>query len=109
MKHVHTHRQTRHSHTYVCCHIHSFTKWLEGRKLGIFFIIAMYMLSKWTHLKCSINRNKYRYRCTNAFPHWNDDYLLSSVKSVCSKGSTRFINFKTCSLKKETEDESSNC
>ena len=31
-------------------------------------------------------RNKYRYRCTNAFPHWNDDYFLSSVKSVCSKG-----------------------
>ena len=46
MKHAHTHRQTRHTHMYVCWGIYSFTKWLEGRTLGIFFTIAMYMLSK---------------------------------------------------------------
>ena len=33
----------------------------------------------------------------------------ASVKSACSAGNRSFINFKTCSLKKETEGESSNC
>ena len=70
---------------YVCCHIYNFTKWLEGRKLGTFFYYSYVYAFKMNTFNMEY-RNKYRYRCTNAFPHWNDDYFLSSVKSVCSKG-----------------------